>query len=149
MTSQRVVLCALGLLVATGVTTSRAQVQPAEVTETVRFPAVVLNPGERVMGFSLTITNAVGVTAITGIPHDWSVALNADLQWQPKVSGACHHGASALESSKDLPIFVLRRVATISKTEPEFSVEGTIDVTTDWEHVTERRLTTKDFLIQK
>jgi hypothetical protein len=72
------------------------------------FPKVSLQENERIVGLEITITHG-SVKAINNIPEDWSVDLKTDPQWQPKVSGAPHHGAGALNDLSEVDSLLVIR----------------------------------------
>src|ERR1700694_2835726 len=66
------------------------------------FPKIVINKGERIVGFVLSVTTGQ-VTAISKIPKDWTVNDSAEQSSVTTISGGCVHGAGALYNSTELP----------------------------------------------
>ena len=119
--------------------------EPRQELLSLSFPDSILEKGERLAGFEITIVNG-SVKAINNIPEDWSINLNADYQWNPKVSGFAHHGASELVDVSELKsLLTIRPWPKMG----DFSVEATLKTTTDSETHASRLLKMPDLILTK
>ncbi len=119
----------VGAILASSPPTNLQTVREGQVLS-VSFPATPLAKGERITGFSLTVVQG-HVQSISGIPPDWSISLDVDPMWQAKLSGGCHHGASALTSASQLPSVTVNVLQL--EVGPPFSLAAEIETTTDFE----------------
>jgi len=105
------------------------------------FPEVPLKTGERIVGFQVQFIS-VHVRTISKIPKDWSIELKLDPQPFPRISGGCGHGAGALMSSKELPVF---EIEPFENSATEITAEATIFLLEDFgtEKVRKIRITLK------
>jgi hypothetical protein len=79
-----------------------------------RFEHVALEKGERIVSMEVWF-EGVEVISIVNIPRDWDIHLHLESQFKPRISGGCGHGASALISTEELPIFDVKPVASSEK----------------------------------
>ena len=114
----------------------------------VSFPDVHLAKDERIVGFTLTVTIGT-IVSISNIQEDWSIHLDSDLSWQPKLSGICNHGVGALMSFRELPIVTIKPDHLSVETAPQFTIEGTVDTTVDFEGVETHSFQMADLVVRK
>jgi hypothetical protein len=115
----------------------------ARGTLTLAFPSVALRPGERIVGVEVVVTRGA-VTAVTTIPLDWSVDVEADPSWQATVTGGAHHGAGALDSPAALNPFL-----AIHPYAEGFDVRATLHATVDFEQTREIHLGRADLILTR
>jgi hypothetical protein len=114
---------------------------PASTLWLVSAERAGLRPGERIVGFELTVT-AGRIAALPTIPVGWSVAVENYPTWRTQVTGAILIGAAALDPG-DLKDFVL--VETYDSEGGRFDVTLILRVTADFQR--ERRVhLPRDFL---
>lgn len=127
-------LCLIGLLNAAFAESITWQFPP--ITETNKDED---GNAARIVGYWAKITGA-NVISIENNPVGWSADLNNGFfktfnpdetksgRW-PEISGGCFEGGAALYQTTELPVFVL----TTSTSSTSFSVEGIINVITNWD----------------
>jgi hypothetical protein len=93
-----------------------------------------LRPGERIVGFELTVTSG-RIAALPAIPVGWSVAVENHPTWRTQVTGAILIGAAALDPG-DLRDFVV--VEAYDSEGGRFDVTLILTVTADFRD--ERRI---------
>ena len=79
------------------------------------------------MGYDASMRGGT-IIAVNNMDVDWDFSLDSDLSWNPQIRGGCHHGASSLFSTTNLPQMVV--ISDKDKSIP-FSVEGSILVATN------------------
>jgi hypothetical protein len=111
----------------------------------VTFPAATFPKGSRVAGFSIAVRGG-WVVSIIDIPKNWSVGLSMDPPCCPEVSGAGHHGADSLPEGERLTLkLIVERWS--GKHASEFSIRGSIQVTTDSEHLRSRSFSSSEMVV--
>ena len=143
----RPLLCVLTVIGALAVDAPKALSEEQFPQRVVSLHDIHLVEGERIVGLEITFT-AASVYAITHIPKDWSFNLDGAVSYRTKLSGACHHGAGALETARGLPQFTIILEPPFDRTSPKFDISGSVHLTKDFEKARLLKLKITDFQIE-
>jgi hypothetical protein len=104
----------------------------------IRVLPVVLEKGERIVGMEVQLSG-IEVKSVLNIPRDWDIHLHLESQFNQIITGGCGHGASALTSTDELPVFEVDAITA----EQQINGSVTLYVVKDFESGKGREVKTK------
>jgi len=117
---------------------------PSVPRVSVSIPALHLEAGERIVGFSLQITSA-RVAQIPKAPIGWNLSIDNDPSWNTSVSASIIVGAAAVAPTFFRDFLVVEKA---KDADMPFQIEGEVQVSRDFEHVRIIKIAMKDLLLK-
>lgn len=99
------------------------------------IPSRDLPSGERIVGFTLTLSNAC-FASLPSVPVGWSFQLENSPSWQSRLDGQIIVGAAAIESDDEFfrePIRIRRSPAAIGSLPPRSECRAVFQSTKDFD----------------
>jgi len=104
---------------------------------------VMLNPGERVVGFDFKVTS--GYVSMVQAPPGWQIEIDNDPSQNVEISGSIFVGAAAINCER------LNRMITVTQTlvfEKMLEITGNVTITKDFDHTRTITLAPRNIILK-